>query len=149
MLVNGTGTQVLAGSNTYSGNTTVLSGTLVFSTAESMPSGTGVLDIEPNGQVVLGAIVDDGNDAVPAVTAAADIASSVASADSVMDSLLARLRGERAGESGHGSAVGAAGVVTAAVSPSPAVPEPGTLALLLAGAAGLAIAAWRRRKVAR
>jgi autotransporter-associated beta strand protein len=142
LTVSSTGILVLAGKNSYSGGTTVLSGTVDFSTPESMPS-TGILAIESGGEVVLGAIVDDGGDSEPAV-AAADIASNVASAQSAIESLLARLRAERAGESGHGSAVGAAGSVTAAVSP--AVPEPSTFALLGVAVAGLLGHLWRRRR---
>ena len=146
LTMSGTGVLVLAGYNNYSAGTTILSGTVDFSTPESVPtSSTGRLDIESGGEVVFGALLDSGGDSEPAVTAAADsTSSSVVHAASVLDSLLARLRAERAGESGHGSAVGSAGVVTAAVSP--AVPEPSTIVLLAAAALGLLGCLWRRKR---
>ena len=115
LTMSGTGVLVLAGYNNYSAGTTILSGTVDFSTPESVPtSSTGRLDIESGGEVVFGALLDSGGDSEPAVTAAADsTSSSVVHAASVLDSLLARLRAERAGESGHGSAAGSVGSVTA------------------------------------
>ena len=81
LTMTGPGVLVMAGSNSYTGGTTVLSGTLDFSTPESMPS-TGILDIESGGEVVLGALLDCGGDSEPSATAAAEGASSVASAQS-------------------------------------------------------------------
>ena len=149
LTMSGTGALVLAGNNSYSGGTTVLSGTFDFSTPESVPTNPGTLNIESGGDVVFGALVGvSGGDSEPAVAAAADTVSSVAGAESVLESLLARLRAERAGESGYGSAVGSAGSITAAASPavSPAVPEPSTIVLLAAAALGLLGYARRRRR---
>jgi autotransporter-associated beta strand protein len=100
LVLNGGGTVVLAGANSYTGGTSVDDGLLVLDSSEAILSGS-TLATGPDGAVVLG------DPSLPSDGAAVG------------------------GVSGHPLAVHAA-------------PEPGTLALLLAAAAG-GLAVWRRK----
>jgi autotransporter-associated beta strand protein len=119
----GSGSLTLTASNTYSGGTTVASGTLVAENAAAIPSGS-LLEIDAGGSLVLG------------MTGSAYIEGSGQIAGSPLGS-------QAAGASGGVMAPAVGGPQAGA--PLHAVPEPGTAALLAAAAAcGLAIA--RRMK---
>jgi autotransporter-associated beta strand protein len=149
----GTGIEVFSGTNTYTGGTTVTGGTLDFATPEATPS-EGIVTVNSGGYVVLGALVGASSPAVEEEGAAGKVETTKTAADTsgtvvattstdsptTATSLTTETVGGVAGVpvGGVGGAVGAA-----------AVPEPGTLVLLLAGAAGLAVGAWKRRRLAR
>ena len=146
LAVAGGGQLVLSGTNVYTGGTTVSSGTLSVAAASALPS-AGVLVVGRSGRVVLG------NN--PTFGAAALL---IASAPEVTDSGVALMGvaapatlGEFQNPSGNAATVGDArspqqGIAGIAVGgPAATVPEPGTIALLVAGVLMLAVARWRRR----
>ena len=140
LVMSGSGTQVLAGTNTYTGGTTVSSGTLDFAGPDATPS-EGIVTVNPGGYVVLGALAgrlvardrrdrNRGGHQQNQQDRRDDF-------DGQRDDGDARRRG-RMVDRLCGQRRGAA-----------AVPEPGTLVLLAAAAAGLAIAARQRKRTAR
>jgi autotransporter-associated beta strand protein len=146
LVMSGSGTEVLAGTNTYTGGTTVTGGTLDFATPAATPW-VGIITVKSGGYVVLGALVGASSPAVEEESAtettettktAAETSGTVATTST--DSPTTATVGDAA-EVPLGSVVGVVGAA--------AVPEPGTLVLVLAGAAGLAVAAWKRRRLAR
>jgi uncharacterized repeat protein (TIGR03803 family)/autotransporter-associated beta strand protein len=119
LVLNGSGTVTLANSNSYTGGTSVNNGVLVAENASAIPSGS-LLSIGASGSVVLG---------TPGYAEPLGSLSGGGSAGPL---------GSQSGMSG-----GAAGAQP--VGPVQSVPEPSSLALLAAGAAGLAAYGWRRR----
>jgi autotransporter-associated beta strand protein len=133
--VSGGGELILSGTNSYTGGTTVNGGTLSVASAQALPT-SGVLVVGRSGRVVLGNILGasevlGASQALAATPALSSVDSSVGGRDS----------------SPPNFAVQSSVPVAASASGSPAaVPEPGTVLLLLVGAA--ALAAWRRRSTA-
>jgi autotransporter-associated beta strand protein len=140
LMKTGSGSLTLTGSNGYQGVTTVSGGTLTAGTVTSLPDG-GAFDIGAGGTLVL---MGDGlsNSLMPYHAASAAMVCPAvpgAADESVTVS---------------GGFVAQPQAAAASDLPAPAggsfnpaaVPEPGTLALLVAGAVGLLAAAWRRRK---
>ena len=130
LVMSGSGTQVLAGTNTYTGGTTVSSGTLDFAGPEATPS-EGIVTVNPGGYVVLGALVGASSPATDATETVADTSGTsktVATTSTVSETT---------------ATLGDAAAWSTGMRPAPrgaaAVPEPGTLVLLAAAAAGLAI----------
>jgi autotransporter-associated beta strand protein len=120
----GTGTLTLAGSNSYSGGTSVTNGVVAAENQSAIPSGS-LLEIGASGSVVLG---------TPGAPEPLDVLSGGAGP-----------LGSQPSTSGTAQATPAPGGDPHAGAPNP-VPEPGTLALLAAAAAcGLAAARRRRR----
>ena len=157
LTVSGSGLLVLAGTNTYTGGTTVTGGTLEFSTPESMPTAS-ILTIQSGGEVVLGDLVDAAPSTADGLPAVADVAadnagspsSTIAGAGAIsstsgISALLARIRAAQAAGLAAEDAAGAVGAAAPAASPA-AVPEPSTFALLAVAAVGLLAGAWRRRQ---
>ena len=145
MTLLGGGELILSGSDRYTGGTTVTSGTLDFSTPESMPT-AGILTIASGGEVALGALVDNSNDSEPAVAAVATGNASAGgdnSGQSAIEALLARIRAGRAAEAARGDAAGPLDGVVASASPA-GVPEPSTFALL--GIAAIAVLGYCPRR---
>ncbi len=141
----GTGTLVLSGSNTYTGGTTISAGTLDFATPAASPT-SGVLTFGKGAYVALGnllgasapAIADgDADQTLPGISSSdASDGQGLTSASGDSDAMTATLGGAPALPQGDaGSAVG---------GPQP-VPEPGTIVLLLVGAA-LAVAISKRHR---
>jgi autotransporter-associated beta strand protein len=128
------GTLTLTGSNVYSGGTSVSGGLLEISSAGSLPAGTS-LTIGAGA----GAVFDAGGTGI-----------------GTGDAVVALSTGKASGPLNvPGTAAPSGGTLpTAPLAVSPAsggsdvaaVPEPGTLGLLAAGIAGLAIAALRRKQ---
>ncbi len=152
LAVSGPGMVVLtSANNTYNGGTTVASGTLDFSTPESMPS-WGTLNIESGSEVVLGVLLGAAPSVAEGEPAMADVAADSSSPsaaegrseNSSITALLARLRAVEAARDSAPPAVAACSAgATASASPASA-PEPSTLVLLAAGVIGLV--AWMRRR---
>lgn len=136
--MTGTGTQVLAGTNTYTGGTEASSGTLDFAGPDATPS-EGILTVDPGGYVVLGALVQA---SLPTATSeeSAEESTATTATTSTTTAITSTAKTEASGIVVGGGAAGAVGGHAAAV------PEPSTVVLLLAGVAGLAIATWRRRR---
>ena len=122
-------------SNTYSGGTRVLSGTLEVLDAQALPN-TGVLTVAGPGSIVLNSHVGTlfGSDAAGQAIVVSD-GTGIESSSPVMNV---------AGSSVAALATGV-GLTAAGNAPAP-VPEPGTLALLGAGRLGLLTLVRRRRK---
>jgi autotransporter-associated beta strand protein len=133
---SGGGTLVLSGSDSYSGGTTVNSGTLGVTSSQALPT-TGVLVVGRNGYVVLGNTLG----------AAAIVAASPLASESISLAATPALSSVDSGAAAETSspAVQVSVPVGAPISGgAAAVPEPGTVLLLLAGAVALAV--WRRKK---
>ena len=141
LVMSGSGVQVLAGTNTYTGGTDVTGGTLDFAGPAATPS-TGIIAVEPGGYVVLGALLGASSPSAASgetepVQTPADGGSVAATSGNASDARLTLPLGDDA----------AGG--TAASAGTASVPEPAAMVLLLAGAAALAAAAWRRRAATR
>jgi autotransporter-associated beta strand protein len=143
------GTLNLTGTNTYTGGTVVSGGTLAFVTASSMPS-TGLLTVSNGGWVTLGD--SSGISSLVALLGAKSplseaAAPSLASTGLATDAGLTQSLASSPLIPNPPSPIPASYVFTAEQAGSPtqaaAVPEPGTLALLLAAALG-GLAIWRR-----
>ena len=134
---SGSGTLTLTGTNGYLGLTLVNGGTLVAGGVTSLPLG-GAFDVGASGTLVLlggdlpPALTGDAQSAAMAMVAGPQSAGAIASPQSIAAMALPAAGDPPA--PGGGS-----------FNPS-SVPEPGTLALLAAGAAGLLVMALRRRK---
>jgi autotransporter-associated beta strand protein len=134
--LSGSGTLVLSGSDSYSGGTTVNSGTLDVNSAQALPT-TGVVVVGRNGRVVLGNITGAAEMIAASPLTSESISLASVPAVSSVDSSVAVLASS--------PAVQVSVPTGAPVSGGPAaVPEPGTVLLLLVGAAALAV--WRRRR---
>ena len=139
LALSGSGELTLSGTNSYTGGTTVSGGTLDIA-APSALSGSGLVTIAAGGRLVLGSGAGIGALlAASSPTGASAVALSAAAVPATLGGPqsgyenMATLGGAPPlSQGGGGSAVGG----TAA-----AVPEPGTLALLAAGAIGLLV--WR------
>ena len=133
---SGGGELILSGSDSYTGGTTVSGGTLDFAAPESI-STSGILSIRSGGEVVLGALAGAAatatSDSEPTLADAAADNAGTTSGISGISALLARIR---AAEATHGNVAGSLDDVAAAANPA-VVPEPGTLALLLAATVAL------------
>jgi autotransporter-associated beta strand protein len=131
----GSGTLTISGTNGYTGLTTVSGGALVAASVTSLPQG-GAFDIGPAGTLLL--MGDDVPQSGTGDLRAAD----------------AMVLGQFAAKPQAADAMVPMAVPAADDPPPPsggsfspsAVPEPGTLVLLAAGLAGLAVRTWRRRK---
>ena len=124
---SGGGLLVLSGIDNYTGGTTVISGTLDFTSLAALPKG--LLTIEPGGEVVFGDLVG----AADSPSGLLDAGTSLESTD--LSSLL-------------GSATPSDPIVAASADPgnaAAATPEPGSLALLGAALGALALWSIRRR----
>jgi autotransporter-associated beta strand protein len=149
--MSGTGVLVMAGVNSYTGGTTVSGGTLGFASPEAVPT-TGILNVGRSGNISLVGLLaasgaaapadsglgSDATAAEPDASSASDVVTEATASDGPAAATLGSV-GSIAGVTGTGGLTGAPA----------AVPEPGTMALLLAATAGLAVAAWKRRKLAR
>ncbi len=140
----GGGILVLDGTSTYTGGTTVSSGTLDFATPAATPS-TGIITVPQGGYVALGALSGasspvteaDTTDATETVANTSGASGTVATTSTVSETA-ATVGGSAAWlTGGAGIAAGAA-----------AVPEPSTFILLGVGVLGLLACAWRRRRPA-
>ena len=134
------GTLLLSGSNSYTGGTTVSSGTLEVASPAALPS-EGIINVGRSGAVsLLGLLV------LP------DVASpnvSQASIDTVADPSGTLAVVEIAGQTpagGGGTSLPDVGSMSEGITLAP-VPEPSTLALLGVAAAGLLAYAWRRQRI--
>jgi autotransporter-associated beta strand protein len=137
--LGGSGTLVLSGSDSYSGGTTVTGGTLDVTSSQALPT-TGTLVIGRNGHVVLGNITGAAELLAASPLASESISLASTPAVSSIDSSAAVQTSSLAT-----AAVQVSVPVGAPLSGGPAaVPEPGTVLLLLVGAAALAV--WRRRR---
>jgi autotransporter-associated beta strand protein len=133
--LGGSGTLVLSGSDSYSGGTTVNSGTLDVNSAQALPR-SGMLVVGRSGRVVLGNITGAAEMVAASPLTSESISLASVPAVSSVDSSVA--------EQASSPAVQVSVPTGAPVSGGPAaVPEPGTVLLLLVGAAALAV--WRRR----
>jgi autotransporter-associated beta strand protein len=134
---SGAGLLVLSGTSSYSGGTTVDCGTLDVTGAAALP-GSGVLVVGRNGRVVLGNITGAAEMVAASPLTSESISLASVPIVSSVDSSVA--------VQASSPAVQVSVPTGAGVSGSPAaVPEPGTIMLLLVGAAALAVV-WRRRK---
>jgi len=133
--LSGSGALLLSGSDSYSGGTTVNSGTLNVNGAQALPT-SGVLVVGRSGRVVLGNITGAAEMvAASPLTSESTSLASVPAASSIDSS---------AAEQASSAAVQVSVPIGAPVSGGPAaVPEPSTVLLLLVGAAALAV--WRRK----
>jgi autotransporter-associated beta strand protein len=134
--LGGSGTLVLSGSDSYSGGTTVTGGTLDLTSSKALPT-AGVLVVGRSGRVVLGNITGAAEllAASPLTSESISLASTPA-VSSIDSSAAVQV---------SSPAVQMSVPTVAPVSGGPAaVPEPGTVLLLLVGAAALAV--WRLRR---
>jgi autotransporter-associated beta strand protein len=134
--LSGNGTLALTGTDSYSGGTTVNGGTLDVNNAHALPT-SGVLVVGRSGRVVLGNITGAAEMVAASPLTSASISLATVPAVSSVDSSLA----VQASSPAVQVSVRAGGPVSGGPA---AVPEPGTVLLLLVGAA--ALAAWRRWK---
>jgi autotransporter-associated beta strand protein len=138
------GTLTLTGSNIYSGGTSVTGGLLEITSASSLPAGTS-LTIGAAAGMVFDAGIDSGTGATAGLPSSA-LALSTGKASGTLNGP------DTAAPGGYPASSGTLLSAPLAVSPASggsdvaAVPEPGTLALLAAGAGGALLAAWRRKR---
>ncbi len=143
--VSGGGELILSGTDTYTGGTNVSAATLAITSAIALSS-TGLVTISGGGKLVLGSGAGIGalltasapiSSGAVALSAAAAIPATLAPIGNSFENMATLGGAPSPSQGGGGSAVG----VTAA-----AVPEPGTFALLAAGAMMLAGMALRKRR---
>ena len=141
LVLSGSGQLTLSGTNAYTGGTTVSGGTLDIA-APSALAGSGLVTIAAGGRLVLGSGAGIGAllaassptaSGAAALSAAASIPATMGGYASASESMATLGDAPPLSQGGGGIAVGGSAA---------AVPEPGTLALLLAGF--LALAAIRR-----
>ena len=142
--LSGSGELTLSGTNAYTGGTTVSGGTLDIATPSAL-AGSGLVTIAAGGRLVLGsgagigallaASSPAGSDAV-ALSGAA-VPATLGGPQSGYENMATLGGAPASSQGGAGSAVGGAAA---------AVPEPGTLALLAAGAVVLAAFVRRKRR---
>ena len=137
LILNGTGTQVLAGSNNYTGGTTVSDGTLEVASPAALPT-EGLINVGRSGTVsLLGLLV------IPEVAGPDD---SQVSMDTAAEASSTLAVVEIAGQTpAGGSSIPEMGSLAEGVALA-AVPEPSTLVLLAVGVMGLLGCAWRRKR---
>ena len=146
LVMSGSGVQVLAGTNTYTGGTDVTGGTLDFAGPSATPS-IGILSVEPGGYVVLGGLLGASS---PTVTSEeSSVESTDTTATTSTATTVTTVTTATAAATDTNSIVSGSGSIVAAGSQPAAVPEPSTVMLLLVAAAALAVAAWKRRKFVR
>ena len=147
LVLSGSGALTLSGTNSYSGGTTVTSGTLNISSEQALPS-AGVLVVGRSGRVVLGNTHATGASS-PAVLIASSSLLENASSSQALPSMTSSI------DSGlptpgsdpvlvSESVVGVVGTV-AGTAGAQSVPEPGTFVLILAAISGLGLIQLRRR----
>ncbi len=139
LVMSGSGTQVLAGTNTYTGGTEASSGTLDFARPSAVPS-TGVVTFDAGGYVALGRLLGASSPATDATDTATETS---ATSGTVATALTASEGGAVA--TGGGASLGGTGSI-AGVVPAAAVPEPSTVVLLGVAVVGLLGYARRRRR---
>ncbi len=141
----GAGVVTLTGSNNYTGGTTVSQGTLEVADPGALPT-TGIINVGRSGTVsLLGLLV------IPTVVGPDDSQASLETVAEPTTSTLVVATVPVVSEVAPPVVVaGGTGVIGRTPADGlTAVPEPGTLALLLAGAAALAAAAWWRSRLGR
>ena len=140
----GSGELILAGSNTYTGGTSISGGMLDITSSSELPS-SGLVTISGGGRLVLGSGAGIGalltaslpvSSGEVSLTAAAPVPTTLAGYENTSGSMATLGGAPPLSQGGAGSAVG---------GPAAAVPEPGTFVLLAAGVLMLAIARCRRR----
>ncbi len=136
------GALVLTGTNTYTGGTTVTSGTLDFATPDAMPS-TGIVTVPAGCEVALGALSGASSPATDATETAVDAGET---GGTVATSSPASAGGAAA--TGGGVSLGGMDSMAEA-GPAAAVPEPSSIILLGVGAAGLLGYIRRRKRTSR
>ena len=144
LALSGSGELTLSGTNAYTGGTTVSGGTLDIA-APSALSGSGLVTIAAGGRLVLGsgagigallAASSPASSGAVALSAAASAPATLGGYESTSGNMATLGDAPASSQGGAGSAVGGAAA---------AVPEPGTIALLVA-AGILALAPLARRK---
>ncbi len=149
LVVTGSGSVLLSGTNTFTGGMTLSGGTLTLASASALPS-SGVLTICGGGRLVLG-----GGSGIGALLGASSL---MGSGEGISLSAATKLQATgslgdtdgaaswpQADPGGSGSSLAGNSVLPSAETSTSAVPEPSALALLAAGSIGLAIMAIRRR----
>ena len=144
LALSGSGKLTLGGTNTYYGGTTVSGGTLDIA-APSALSGSGLVTIAAGGRLVLGSGAGIGalltasspiSSGAVGLSAAASVPATLGGSESGSGNMAALSGAAASSQGGGGSVVGGAA----------AVPEPGTIALLAAGAIVFAAVAARRKQ---